>query len=142
MPLVVAGAIAAGGAIAGGVIGSKSAKSAAKTQTQAADRSAQLQYDLGMQGLDFQRQMWDQGRADMQPWMNMGKSALGALGSGMGLSGGPASMGGGGMSLGNPRGSLYKAPQMVMMRAPDGSTRPVPRTMVPHYQSRGAQVVG
>ena len=148
MPIIIAGAIAAGGAIAGAKISSNAAKNAAKTQTQAADKAATLQSDLGNKSLDFQRQMYETGRADMMPWMNMGRSALGALGQGMGLQGGSAPAGGppmggpggGGMPLGamGQQRSLYKAPQMVMMRAPDGSTKQVPMAMAPHFEARGA----
>lgn len=173
MPIVAAGAIAAAGAIGGAVIGSKASKSAAATQTAAADRAAQLQSDLGNRSLDFQREMWQQGQQNMAPWLSMGSQALGALGQGMGLSGGggaprfspgggsamPRTLGGpvsvssqgqpggvsgtsGGMTLGSMGQGGYSAPEMVMMRAPNGQTRPVPKAMVNHYATQGAVVVG
>src|SRR5688572_21862557 len=143
MPIIVAGAIAAGGAIAGSVIGSKASKSAAKTQTDAANRSADLQYKLGQDSLGFQREMWQQGRNDMMPWLNTGKAALGALGGGMGLGGDTgqspaASALGRPGSLGSP---LYRQPQMVMMVAPTGEQKQVPIAMVPHLVARGAKRV-
>lgn len=160
IPLITTAA-SVGGTLVGAKMGSNAANNAARTQTDAANRAAQLQYDLGNRSLDFQRQMWETGRNDMMPWMNMGRSALGTLGSRMGLgSGGGPPMGGGeprsvgygqtpnaaanggGSTLGSLGQGGYAGPQMVQMKAPNGEVRPVPRTMVEHYKARGAQVVG
>ena len=143
VPLLV-GAVTSGATLYAAKKGADASRNAAATQTAAADRAGQLQYDLGMKSLDFQRQMWDQGQANMQPWMNMGRSALGALGAGMGLSGGgapamggPSRMPSGGMGQGG-----YSAPAMVMMQAPNGQSKQVPQAMVEHYKAMGARVVG
>lgn len=59
-------------AIAGGVIASKGAKSAANTQANAADRAAQLQ-----------QQQFEQTRADQAPWRAAGQTALSSLVAGL-----------------------------------------------------------
>lgn len=149
VPLIVGGATA-GASIAGAKMASNAAKNAAKTQTAAADRSAQLQYDLGNKSLDMQRQMYEQGRADMAPWRNTGQAALGQLSSRMGLGGGMSLGGGapagqppmgGGMTLGGMPQGGYQRPQMVRMVAPTGEQKEVPLAMVSHLEARGARRV-
>ena len=70
------GLLAAGVGLAGSVI---SAKTGAKAATQAADtQSAAATASLGLQkqGLDFAKKQYEQGRADMAPWLNAGKLGL------------------------------------------------------------------
>jgi hypothetical protein len=66
--VVGAAGIAAGGAAASGIIGSKASSKAAKAQTQAADAT-----------VAEQRRQFDQTRADQQPWMQAGQNALSQL---------------------------------------------------------------
>lgn len=61
-------AAAVGGTIAGGLLSSKGAKSAAKTQANAADRASQVQQD-----------MYEQTRQDLDPFRQAGTDALGRL---------------------------------------------------------------
>jgi len=65
MTFIAAAAIGAGGALLGGLFAGKGASSAAKTSAAAADQATALQ-----------REMWQQGRADQQPWLQAGTNAL------------------------------------------------------------------
>lgn len=69
---IIGGAVAAGGSIAGSVIGSNAAAGA---QKDAAGQAADVQRET----LAQQNRMYEQGRADMQPWMESGRSSLGEL---------------------------------------------------------------
>lgn len=69
-----AAAIAAGGAILGGVISSHGASSAADTQANAANNAT-----------DLQQKMFEQGRADLLPWQQAGGASLRELMWEMGL---------------------------------------------------------
>lgn len=143
--LILAGTAAA--STAGNIYGAKkaagAANRAANLQTDAANRAAELQAKSAADTLAFQRDMWNQGQANMAPYLAMGRSALGGLNSITGLGGG----GNGGPMGTQPMGrsmwnaSGYQAPEMVQMRSPTGEVRAVPKAMVPHYQSRGGQVV-
>lgn len=124
---------------------SDTARRAGETQSVATDRAAALQTGFGREALGVQerlarealgvqRDMWEQAQQQAQPWMQAGRSALGAI---TGLTG--LSSEGGGRGLAGLAG--YQGPTFVNMKAPDGSVRPVPRTMVEHYRSRGAEVV-
>jgi hypothetical protein len=62
MPMI-AGAAAS---VLGGIMGGKGAKKAAKAQTQ-----------LGREALALQKQMFEQGRADLAPWRAAGGQAIG-----------------------------------------------------------------
>lgn len=66
---LIGGAIAAGGSVAGGLLG----KSAANTQANAAK-------DATQQSLALQKQEFDQNRADQTPWRNAGGAAVTTLG--------------------------------------------------------------
>lgn len=61
-------AAAVGGTVLGGVLSSKGAKSAAKTQAAAADRASQVQ-----------QEMYEQTRQDLDPFRQAGTDALGRL---------------------------------------------------------------
>lgn len=58
--------IGAGASIIGGLFGKSSADKAASAQARAANNSLKLQ-----------REMWETSRADMMPWLDAGKTALG-----------------------------------------------------------------
>lgn len=68
MSFIAAAAIAAGGAVVGGYLSSRGAGKAADTQAAAADRAAQLQY-----------QMWQEQQALQAPWRKAGEGALNQL---------------------------------------------------------------
>lgn len=79
MSLGISGAAwLAAGAVAGGAIAASGAKSAASTQANAALQASQ-------QSNDTQLQMFNQTRADQQPWLNAGGQALGRLAYGLGV---------------------------------------------------------
>lgn len=68
MAFIAAGIIGGVGAIAGGVIASNGAKDAANKQADAANQASQMQ-----------KQMYDQTRADQEPWRQAGSAALSQL---------------------------------------------------------------
>jgi hypothetical protein len=68
-------ALGAAGSVAGAAISSNAAGNAASTQAQAADESAQLQYELGEQSLGFQEGVYNQEQQNAQPWLQTGGSA-------------------------------------------------------------------
>lgn len=143
----------------GGRQASRASQRAALTQQQASEQAIGANERAQENALNFYRDMWTQSQQNLAPYVQLGHSAVGALGNltgimpnvgpGANYSGAPGkrpmpgSQPGRGPTLGlfgNPAGS-YSAPQMVTMIGPDGSQRQVPRTMVPHYQQRGARVV-
>jgi hypothetical protein len=69
-PIVIAAGIAAGGSLAGGALASSGAKSAAETQAAAGDKALALQKD-----------MYDQTRQDLAPWVTSGSQANTTLSS-------------------------------------------------------------
>lgn len=66
MPFPVGAAIMGGASILGGVLGGKGAKKAANAEVK-----------LGQQALALQKQMFEQGRADLAPWREAGGQAIG-----------------------------------------------------------------
>lgn len=68
-PVVIAAAVTAGGAIIGGAMASHGQQQAADAQVQAANQANQTQL-----------QIYNQQRADAEPWRQMGLQALGRLG--------------------------------------------------------------
>lgn len=75
-------AIAAAGSVASGIIGSRASGDAAKVQA-----------DAAREATGVQKQMYDQTTANLAPWLNTGKTALGDLTNllGIGDAGGPTS---------------------------------------------------
>lgn len=149
VPLII-GAAGVGGTLAAAKMSSNAAKRGAQLQSDATNKAAEFQAKSAADSLAFQKDMWNTSQQNAAPYLQMGRNALGGLNQITGMDGG------GGQRFGssgpqqqqqpnmwNPAQSgSYVGPQMVQMKAPDGSVRPVPRAMVPHYQSRGGQVVG
>lgn len=50
-----------------------------QTAAEAAERGAGIQAEAGREALDLQRQMYEQGREDLAPWMQAGRENLGTL---------------------------------------------------------------
>lgn len=123
-----------GANVLGGYMSSRAAGKAADQQAKAAQAS-----------LDLQRNIYEQGRADQMPWLNAGRGSVTTLQRLMGVDSNPAST----MPMTssqqavqrNPMQQLAGGGEMVTMRAPDGSTRPVPAAMVGQLEARGAQRV-
>ncbi len=91
---LIGGALAAGGSIASAAIGSKAAKKAAKTQAESAQA-----------GIDIQREQFEESRADLAPWRQVGEQALNQYAQVLGL------QGGGEGGLGGPDfSSFFKSP--------------------------------
>jgi hypothetical protein len=104
IPLIAAAAISAGGSIAGGLIGSSGAKSAAQTQADAAQKAQQLIAQQQQQALGSEQGIWNQIQGYNAPWQQMGLGAAGNLSSLMGLT--PGSTG----TLMQPWTGQFQAP--------------------------------
>ena len=72
--------LGAGAGLIGSSMQSKAAKSAAGTQAAAADRAAALQYELGREGLGFQREVYEKGLELGEPYREAGYGALTRIG--------------------------------------------------------------
>jgi hypothetical protein len=145
IPLAVAGA-----SLVSGAMGAHAAKSAATTQAASADKA-----------LALNSRIYDDQKAQMQPFVTGGQQAFQTLLNGwqsrQGMAPGQAmastplrQVGSGqtpqaaafSQAMGAPNsGSPGLSSGMVQMRAPDGTVRPVPSQLVDKYRARGAQVV-
>ena len=67
------------GSLLGAGLGVFGSTSAANTQANAANQAAQLQYQLGEQGLNFQEQQYAQNQKNLAPWIQAGQGAVGNL---------------------------------------------------------------
>lgn len=77
--LITAGALSAGSSIAGGVMGSNAASSAADAQAQAAEQAAQLQHQDAQDALAFQKEQYNTAQKEFAPWLQAGTGAIGSL---------------------------------------------------------------
>jgi hypothetical protein len=66
----------AGATFVGSLIGASSSRSAAKTQSAATDRAAELQKEIADAQLALQREMYEKTRADQAPYRTAGYNAL------------------------------------------------------------------
>ncbi len=127
--------IGTGANVLGGILSSHAAGKAADKQAAAAKQS-----------LDLQRNIYEQNRNDQMPWLNAGRGAVSTLSQLMGVNGiNPASTFS--QTSPQPQQAVQRSPLaalagggggMVNMRAPDGSTRPVPAAMAAQLEARGA----
>lgn len=78
-PILIPSLITAGASLGSALIGRSAANNAEKEQQQATD-----------QALGLQRDMYQQTRADLAPYRNVGSGAVGTLGALMGLPSGPS----------------------------------------------------
>lgn len=108
-------------------------------QSRAAKNAAAQQMAASERALEFSKGIYNDQKANQQPFIGMGHSAVNTLGGLMGLSQPQASQPQ--QPTAQPRGALGSMGQMVTMRAPDGSTKQVPVDQVAGFQARGAQVV-
>lgn len=81
---IIAG-IGAAGSIASGAIGSSAAGNAASTQAQSSKYAADLQKQEADQALAFQKQQYQTGQQNLQPWLQTGAGALSNLSNLMGI---------------------------------------------------------
>lgn len=152
---IALGLIGAGTSLGGSAIAAHGAHSAANTQVQAAN-DARAYYN----------QMYQTGRADLEPWMQAGGDARAKLADmlqlpGAGASATPRASLPPGERVGNgaalstfaraavpaavrmaPGGATKPDVPMVMLKAPDGATRAVPADQAQRYIALGAQRVG
>lgn len=120
--------------LAGAAIGANAAKSAASTQSAAADKA-----------LGVQQQAYNQQTQQFAPYLAAGQSAIGRLGS-MAAAGPPPFQQRPPMNVGQ-LGSSQPSPQattgqMVTLKGPDGSIRQVPAATADQFIQRGAVRVG
>jgi hypothetical protein len=109
-PIVIAGAIAAGGAVAGAGLESSAAGNAANIQSNAAQQAAALDYQAGQNALDFQQNEWNTTQAELAPYLGAGYGALGQLESGLGIPSSVAAPATGGAPGSVPPGGTAAAP--------------------------------
>lgn len=146
-PLVIAGAIAGGTALAGAGIGAHASNKAANQQQQSADRA-----------LNFQRDVFNQSSQALSPFIHMGQSAMGRyderyggapmqpqtmvgpwqyVSSAVPLNAtGPRPVG-----AGQTPQAAQGSGQMVQLRAPSGEVSAVPAHLAEQFIARGAQRV-
>jgi hypothetical protein len=88
---LVLGGIAAGGSVASGAMGARAAGKAGKEMSDASERAAQLnleaakyeadkQYQIAQEANALQKEMYEQGRADLEPWRKVGSESIMRLG--------------------------------------------------------------
>lgn len=148
---LIAAGIAAGASAGSSYMQSRAAGKAADQQRASADAATRLQRDI-----------FEQQRADAQPWMRAGQGAVSTLANLSGIPMGGPGTGGipGQASQLPPSQARQPSPQaqptgrvavprslaqlgqggqgMVGLRAPDGSTRYVPQDQAGFYEQRGA----
>lgn len=64
----------------GGLFGAAGSLFSGSEQANAANNAAQLQYNLGEQGLNFQQQVYNQNQQNLAPWIQQGQGAVNTLG--------------------------------------------------------------
>lgn len=138
-PAVIAGGVAAVGAIGGAVIGSKAQKSAANQAAASQNQAAQLQYQLGQQQLALQQQLANQSLGFAQdvyganwsvlsPYVSQGNVAGQYYNALLGLPAAPAIPNPLGSSGGSTGGSPAPAPAPS---SPPAATPPAVPTLPP-----------
>lgn len=157
--MIVGSSLAAASQLGAAKMGSSAAKKAAKTQSQATDRALAAQREvnqpymqIGQQALGYLSQPREvvpfnpggppmslgQGMQGGQPQARpvplMGQQSQAAPAMSLG-----GAMRNTGTGTGQPQGM---GTGMVMLRAPDGSTKSVPASLAPRYLAAGAQRVG
>lgn len=134
----------------------------AKKSADAAKKAAEIQAQSTREALNLQQQLFQQSRADLAPYRDSGVSALAAGQQLMGLSPtaapsmvplsqigtvqpgqrGPLPPGATPSGYAVNRGTVPGLPggpgSMVLLRAPNGQTKPVPADQVQYYLARGA----
>lgn len=75
IPALIAGGIAAAGAIGGGIASAVGSSNAANAQKDSAEKAMDLQREIYAQ----QQRNYEQGREDMRPWLEAGRGTLGEL---------------------------------------------------------------
>lgn len=104
-------------------------------QSRAAGKAADQQSAVADKALGLQRDMWNTTQQNQAPYMQAGSQAVTRLNDLMG--GSPLQSQS--QSLANLQPQAQ--PQMVNMKAPDGSVRPVPQSEVQHWTQRGAVAI-
>ena len=74
--LAIAMLASAGAGLTQGVLQSRAAGKASQAEIDANNKAAELERQSAKEALEFQRQAYQQSRSDLQPWMDVGRSAL------------------------------------------------------------------
>ena len=116
---------AAVGAVAGGLLSSRSSRKAAKAQAKAAEAASQAQLTAARESNALQEKIYNQNRTDSAPWRDTGEGALNQLAWKMGIT--PTnrisgSGGGGGGGGGSATTNWREAPSTD---TPGGSSNPL-----------------
>lgn len=88
-PAVIAGGVAAAGAIGGAVIGAKAQKSAASQAADAQNQAAQMQFQLGQESLDLNKQIYNSNYGTLSPFVSRGNVAGDSINALLGLPSAP-----------------------------------------------------
>ena len=88
-PAVIAGGIAAAGAIGGAVIGAKAQKSAASQANAAQQEATQSQLQLGRESMDLNRDIYNSNYSLLSPFVSRGNVAGNAINALLGLGSAP-----------------------------------------------------
>jgi len=139
---IIGGAIAGGAALTGAAISSNAAGNAASTKASAADKAAQLQYQASQNALGFQEQQYNQGQANLQPWLQSGAGALGNLNYLLGIGNNPGAQQGGTQPV-SPTGgygSLNARPMSAGSTMQQGNGLDQPRSGA--VSANGGQPIG
>jgi hypothetical protein len=146
------------GLVTGLIIAGSAAASAyaAHKQSSAAKKAAEQQAASANRAIDLQREMYQQGRQDLTPYMQGGNQGLTALTSLLGVApppgaappmGAPMAAPGfpgtrpmppGAIPTGGAQPRPGGAPGMVLLRAPTGQQQAVPADQAAFYLARGA----
>jgi hypothetical protein len=117
------------GAIIGGAIGGLGSFASGKAQADAMTHAADLQATANTNALNFAKQRYGQLQQNEAPYMAGGTAAAGGIGDVLKRAAVRS-----GYSYAPP-------PQMVTLKAPDGSTKQVPQDQAQHYIQLGAAQV-
>lgn len=156
-PIVIAAGVAGAASLGGAAMASNAAKKASSQQMAA-----------GQQALAYEREMLGKQEAAAKPYMQLGQQSVGMLGGGKafappnlnpyGPQPGVANQAGGYSSVPIPKTSASTSPgaytmgqlgqtaqtgtdEMVTVRAPNGQTRQMPRSMAQQFVAKGATIV-
>ncbi len=100
--LAIAGILGAAGSVGGAAIQSNAAGNAASTQADAAEYAAKLQAELGQESLGLQENQYEQGQANLEPFLQSGANSESTLDYLLGLAQPTATSGTAGQTLSIP----------------------------------------
>ncbi len=128
-PLAIMGGIMAASGVASAAIGANAAGNAADAQANAAIQAAQIQANQANKALDFSKQQYATGQAELAPWLSSGAGALANLSNLLGIPvSGNATIPGAAPTTAQPMSGVQSRPGFgvagTMMPGGGGSMRP------------------